>query len=531
MASPGSRVLRALALVALATVCACSVIVSGAEEQCHTDADCAARGFPATTTCSPDSVCVAPGGSCTTNAECIAQAGNQPAICRKSDHTCAPLLSEDCPKVYGDPSDDNAIVLGSIFTLKGVNTSSGVARTNSVELAASEFQQTVVGVPGGAGDKPRPLVFVECDDSSDNTVATRAANHLVDVGVPAVIGPGGSGIVTAVAQDATIPAGMFLISPSATSTSLSAFNDLVWRTAPSDVVQAIALRDQVSALETKFKADNAVKAVKLDVVYQNNAYGTGLLDAVSKGLTINGLPLTDPGNAGFFNPYSYDATALDPSAAAGNVLTDTPSIIVLFGTSEIITKLLTPVEQNWPAQTPRPLYLIADAGRKQELLDAVNGNDALRARVRGTVPGTSNPLFSAFSLRYQGQFGSTAAVFGMAGAYDSVYLLAYAITSLGTAPVTGAAIAGAMSKMVGGAKTDVGPAGIKDALQVLQSGNAIDINGASGPLDFDLSAHEAVSDIDVWCISKDGTGSPVFASSGRFYDSSGQVMSGSFTCP
>jgi branched-chain amino acid transport system substrate-binding protein len=105
------------------------------------------------------------------------------------------------------------------------------------------------------------------------------------------------------------------------------------------------------------------------------------------------------------------------------------------------------------------------------------------------------------------------------------------MVSLGTQPITGTALAGAMSKMVGGQATDVGAAGIKAAFQVLQSGNAIDINGASGPLNFDLNLHEAISDITVWCISKDGSGNPIFAASGRFYDSATQKMSGTFACP
>jgi hypothetical protein len=93
------------------------------------------------------------------------------------------------------------------------------------------------------------------------------------------------------------------------------------------------------------------------------------------------------------------------------------------------------------------------------------------------------------------------------------------------------ALSNTFAKMVGGQATNVGAAGIKAAFQVLQSGNAIDINGASGPLNFDLTKHEAISDITVWCISKDGSGNPIYAASGRFYDSSTQKMSGTFSCP
>ncbi|HEY1954801.1 MAG TPA: ABC transporter substrate-binding protein [Polyangiaceae bacterium] len=526
-----------IAMAVLPLAAACSLLVQTSGVQCNTNDDCAARGFDAggaAIVCTADHVCVGPGvgGPCSTNAECITRNGGQPAICRQDNQTCQPLLSADCPKVYGDPTSDDAIVLGGIFTLTGVNATSGIARMQSIELAIDDFTQTVVGLPGGSGGKPRPLVLVECDDQSDNTDATNAANHLIAVGVPAIIGPGGSGLVTAVIQNATIPAGVLVISPSATSTSLSGTSPLFWRTAPSDVVQAIAMQDQVGALETAFKAANpTITKLKLAVGYQDNTYGTGLEGALTTGLTLNGVSLSDPQNSGFFTPLQYSATSLDPSSAAQQVLADNDNLIVGIGTTEIITKFLTPIESNWSGSAPRPLYLFSDAGEKPELLTEVTGNDALRVRVRGTVPGTNNALFGAFNLQYQGKYQAIANVFGMAGAYDSLYLLAYDIVSLGTQPITGANLSSAMAKMVGGQKLAVGAANIKTAFQVLQSGNAIDIDGASGPLDFDLTQHEAKSDITVWCIGKDGNGNPTFLSSGRFYDAPSGTMKGSFSCP
>lgn len=530
---------RVFAVAALPLAAACSLLVQSSGVQCNTTQDCLDRGFDAggqPIACSADHVCVGPGvgGPCKTNAECVTRNGGQPAICRKDTLTCEPLLSADCPKIYGgdNVSNDDAIVIGGLFTLSGVNQSSGVARMQSIELAIDDFTQTVVGLPGGSGAKPRPFVLVECDDQSDNGHATDAANHLIDVGVPAIIGPGGSGLVTAVIQNATIPAGVLVISPSATSTSLSGINSLFWRTSPSDTVQAIAMQDQVVAMGTAFQTANpSFTTLKLAVAYQDNTYGTGLEGALVGGLTLNGLPLTDPGNAGNFTPLQYSATSLDPSTAAATVISDHDNLVVGIGTTEIITKFFTPIESGWTGATPRPLYLFSDAGERTELLTAVTGNASLAARVRGTVPGTSNTLFGAFSIQYQGKYGAGATAFGMAGAYDSMYLLAYDMVSLGAQPITGANLSSAMAKMIGGQKLAVGAANIKTAFQVLQSGNAIDIDGASGPLDFDLTQHEAKSDITVWCISKDGTGNPIFAASGRYYDAPSGTMKGVFACP
>jgi len=306
----------------------------------------------------------------------------------------------------------------------------------------------------------------------------------------------------------------------------------VWRTAPSDLVQAVALRDQINQAEIAFRAANpSVTNVKLAVVYQGNPYGQGLLDGVSKGLMLNGVPVTDQKNTGLYEPLSYDPNTLDPTAAAAQVLSEAnpPNLVALFGTSEVTTKFITPVETKWPNMM-RPFYVLSDAGKKQELLDLIKANNALRTRVRGTVPGTAGPLFQAFSLHYQGKFNSTPAVFGMAGAYDSTYILAYTMASLGSATPTGPSIADAMKKLVGGTKLAIGPDTLSTAMQTLGSGGALDIDGASGPLDFDLAAHEAVSDIDVWCVSIVNN-TTTFQSSGRHYDSTTHAMVGTFACP
>ena len=60
-------------------------------------------------------------------------------------------------------------------------------------------------------------------------------------------------------------------------------------------------------------------------------------------------------------------------------------------------------------------------------------------------------------------------------------------------------------------------------------GITIAIDGASGPLHFDLMLHEAPSDIQVWCVIDSGM--PEFTPSGRTYDATSMMMTGTFSCP
>src|SRR6476469_5433514 len=74
----------------------------------------------------------------------------------------------------------------------------------------------------------------------DAAAATTAAQQLVNAQkVAAIVGADCSGVTTAIANNAAIPAGVVMVSPSATSPALSTINDngYFFRTAPSDARQ------------------------------------------------------------------------------------------------------------------------------------------------------------------------------------------------------------------------------------------------------------------------------------------------------
>jgi branched-chain amino acid transport system substrate-binding protein len=438
--------------------------------------------------------------------------------------------------VHGDITNDDTLVFGTMFTLTGTNGPAGLARQRSAELALDEIKQSVGGIRSGVDGRPRPLAIVECDDNLDSV---RPAAHLVDdVGVQAIVGVASSSRVIDVATNVTIPKGVLLISPTATTPALSSLPDanLVWRTSPSDALQSIALVDQLPALEAKFRTDNVVPvATKLGVtfVYINEAYGLGLYEAVTRNGKLNGKPIGDPANAGLSEGRTYtpNPTDLEPQLAATLAESPRPAIIVLFGSTEVVTKFMGPLESRWGTSAPRPLYLLADGGQKTELLDLAATDDAFRKRVRGTVPAASRSTnnFDTFVFKYEGQFGGPApSVFGMAGTYDAMFLLGYSVAAAGSRPVTGDELQKGFGRLVSGTKISVGGTSMNAGFQALTSPGSFDFDGASGPLDFDLATGEARSNIDVWCIAKDATGRPVFAPSKRLFDATSSAMAGTF---
>ena len=218
--------LRVLGASGLLSAVACSLIVQSNKVQCAADGDCLKFDAGGATLACVNNVCVGPGGACNTNTDCLSRSGGQPVTCRKDTKQCATLLSATCSNVYGDYKSDDAIILGFILSLKGSSMSSGVDEVQSAQLALDDFANTVVGLPAAADGKPRPIALVECDDDSgddqNNATLLASGQHLVnDVGVPAILGPDWSGGCTALINNVTIPAKVLVISPAATSATLT----------------------------------------------------------------------------------------------------------------------------------------------------------------------------------------------------------------------------------------------------------------------------------------------------------------------
>ena len=536
--------MRGLAVVSFLLLAgACSLVVESSPSQCETDADCYSRGGDFSASICVIGRCVppdggAPGGQCTTNQECTTKL-NAPALCRKSDHICSRILSPDCQTIKGDSTNDDAIFIGSLNSVTLDNGPSGIARQSSADLALAEiFTNTGGGIRPTPTGTPRPLVLVECDDSVNAVVP---ATHLVkDLEVPAIIGIASSSNVIDVATNVTVPAGVLVISAAATSPAITLLpdNNLVWRTSPSDVSQALALNDQLPAVEAKYRADNAVATtarVRLEIVYVNESYGQGLFTAVTRDGKLNGKPISDSSNSGSVNALTYQQNATDLEAQIANILGQDPrpNIIAGFGSTEIIKQLVGPLEARWGTTYPKPVYLFADAVQKTELLTLVETDNLLRKRIRGTVPAAprASPNFKSFVINYESTYGKPApTVFGMAGSYDSVFLLGYLIAAAGDRTITGSELQKGFARLVTGAKVDVGGSNMSAGLSALLSPGMFDFEGASGPLDFDLTTGEAPSNIDVWCIQKNGgSGTPAFVPSGRTYDATLGMMTGAYS--
>jgi ABC-type branched-subunit amino acid transport system substrate-binding protein len=540
------RGLLPILTLAAALAPGCSLVVNSDADQCETSADCDSKGGAFVgAVCTRDRTCLA---VCSTNHGCTEAIGG-PAICVKENKKCAPLLSQDCKTILQEPNAidrDDAVVVGILMPQTGENAASMKPRVNSMELARRQISNSASGLPGATVGAPRrPLVLLSCTDADD---PVRAARHLAEVvRVPAIIGPAFSGVTNTVANQVTIPRGVLIISPSATSPSLTNLTDngLVWRTAPSDVLQATAMiqlvEKEVEPAVRKALALTMTDKIKLAVVHKGDPYGEGLGGALFTGLKYNGVTPAANKDSGLYLQINYGdpQKVADISAnykkAVDEIVAFKPHVLITVGTTEAVTEIFANVEAKWTETKYKPRHIVADGLQVPELLTKVGTNDELRLRVFGTIGAATGPTYERFVNNYnlEKDFAGTTPDSYSAGAYDATLLVSFAIAGAGNKLLKGSVINDGLKKTVNKSSAAIAieadPSNINKAFE-LMPGGGIDYIGASGPLDFDTSTGEAPADIQIWCI-RNNMGKTSFAPSSLYFSAASGSLQGTLSCP
>ncbi|HEY5960357.1 MAG TPA: hypothetical protein VIV60_27575, partial [Polyangiaceae bacterium] len=445
-------------LLGLYALSSCNVIVDTGTDQCQVHRECQAKAGVDNAPgafCNAHHVCEV--ARCTTTPECSALLG-EPSYCRP-DRTCARLLTDKCFDVY--PPDaltqPDLVLFGFMAPLRNeADSGYGTPLMEGVELALFEIEQNNHGIPsitGAATRTPRHLGMLVCEHGNRaEKEHIETARHLIkDVGVPAIVGPAFSGFTLDVFDDVAYPNHTLVLSPSATSPVISGRTDddnLLWRTAPSDVEQAETLKWLVA--EIKHALPNASTPVAAPIVamtVKQDPAGLGLQAAA----TTSNLAIDDESKrAPPMLPdvpaiiYPDQATSEQYAQAYNALMANPPNIVVALGTDEFVRELLPRIESDWEQRgngMPRPWYLLPEGDRTDALLkfatDPLNARYRIDQRVLGTAPGARRyPGFQGFSARFASLFqhppGNLAEF-----AYDAAYLLAYSIVYTGVAHPTG----------------------------------------------------------------------------------------------
>lgn len=362
--------------------------------------------------------------------------------------------------VAAGPAAAADVKVGSASAITGPIAELLVAINAARELAARHVNEQ-----GGLHDGDR-YVLVAADSQCDPKAAVDAGTKLVNVEqVAAIVGPTCSGATNAMAQSVTIPAGVLMLSDTATAPSISELddNDLVFRISPSDAYQGRALAG--------IARDEGYR--RLAITYANDDYNAGIskvFEAAFKemGGTVTGVQLHEPDRASYRSELATLSRSGNPEALA---------VFAYFGSSGI-TILRNSVENGLFTK-----FLGADAIRGQEVIDQI-GADTLRGNMIVSNPAadTSTESYARFKEAFEGAGGDASAAF-VTHAYDAVFVMALAIEKAKS--MDSGAIRDALRTVANKGGIKIRPGEWEKAKRTIRTGMDIDYVGASGEIEFD----------------------------------------------
>ncbi|MEV4773939.1 ABC transporter substrate-binding protein [Microbacterium sp. LTA6] len=373
------------------------------------------------------------------------------------------------------PAADLTLKLGSLLPQTGALSFLGPPMQAGSQLAVAEVNDAKAGVT---------IDLTAADEGDTDTKAYETSiAQLQSEGVAAVVGAASSA-VSKLILDGNISSGIITISPSNTSPDFTAWDDngLYFRTAPSDLLQGEVLGNLI--------AEDGHKT--LGIIYQNNAYGTGLFDAISS--TFEGTGGEIVAEAAFnIGDAQFDAQVSTIMAAK-------PDAIAVVSYDEF--KTIAPLLVNAGAD-PKSFYLV-DGNLSNSYatdLPAVKLEGA-----KGTKPGPA--LEDDFTDRLQELWtgegnpeieDETYA----AEAYDAVILLALA--SLAAGSTEGVDIAAKMQEVSGGSGDGEKCTSFAECAEIINGGGTADYDGYSGDVTFDENGDPKGAAIGVFEYGADNT--------------------------
>lgn len=333
----------------------------------------------------------------------------------------------------------------------------GETSLNGIRLAADE-----ISADGGVlGENIRVST---ADTQTSPQAGVDGAQRLASVdSVHAFVGALSSGVTIPVAQSVSREEGIAQISGASTSPVITDLDDgdFLFRTVPSDAFQGIALAE--IAREEGYE--------NLAVLYINNDYGLGLAEAFTAAFEDLGGSVS--------NSASYEGGQSSYRGELRRVGRGGPEALVLIGYPENGQTIVRQALEGGFFER----FVFTDGLRSPEMISAI-GAEYMDGTI-GSAPKSldDNPGAAHFREAYEDQHGEVPPQPFMDAAYDAVYLIALAAQRAGSVDRT--AIRDNLRAVSGPPGTEVYPGEWARAVELLEAGEDIDYQGASGPVDFD----------------------------------------------
>lgn len=357
----------------------------------------------------------------------------------------------------GGSTADLTLELGSLLPQTGSLSFLGPPMESGVGLAVKEVNDAAAGVTIN--------LTAEDEGDTDTKAYETSISKLQSAGVTAIVGAAASG-VSRLILDGNVSAGILQISASNTGPDFTDWDDngLYFRTAPSDLLQGEVLGNLI--------AEDGHKT--LGVIYQNDAYGTGLFENIQSTFENAGGEVV--ANA------SYNVGDGQFDAQVETIKAQNPDAVAIVSFDQF--KTIAPLLVN-AGISPDKFYLVdgnlSDYGSSPD----TNFPFSLEG-AQGTKPGPA--LEDDFTDRLQeywtGEGNPEVNDFTYAAeAYDAVVLVALA--SLAAGSTEGTEIAAKMAEVSGGTGDGEKCTSFADCAEIINGGGTADYDGYSGEITFD----------------------------------------------
>ena len=298
---------------------------------------------------------------------------------------------------------------------------------------------------------------------ADATAASNVADRMVNSEkVTALVGPMCSGATIAAANNAAIPGGVALISPSATSPALTELNDndLVFRTAPSDAFQG--------AMMAKMLISKGINEVAIS--YVNNDYGKGFAEALAGAYeAVGGKVAANEAHEDGKADYRAELGSLASSGAQ--------TLVVLAYADGSGQTIIRQAMESGDFEH----FVGGDGMVGSKLIDALGGAVDMIA----TKPGSPDLAGKAPFVEAAKAAGMDPDAVFSAQAYDAAFILALAIEKAGSGDR--AAVAKEVRAVASSPGEIILPGEWSKAVAAIKAGKDINYQGASGDHEFDAA--------------------------------------------
>jgi ABC-type branched-subunit amino acid transport system substrate-binding protein len=374
------------------------------------------------------------------------------------------------------PKAGFTLTVGTTLSLTGDGAVFGPAFQKSAQLAVDLANKALVR----DGVTDITIKIESADDGSTPTSAVNAARKLIGDGATCIAGSIQSASTIAIANGATVPAGVAQIAPASTSATITDLTDdgLVFRIAPSDVLQGPVL---AAALQGEIG-----KGKTVSFAARNDAFGAGLIKSTEAAWKKLGGKETHA-------PVLYDPGAASYDSEAQQIVTGSPDAFVILDFPATYAKVGAALLRTGKFDANK---LFVGGGQPATIPPAVP-KDSMEG-ARGTRPAVplGAPLTNAFDTAYAAFPGNAQRQSLDVNEFDAA--MTCILAAIAAKSNNGKAIASKLRAISGPPGDKFTFLQLPAAIKALRAAKDINYEGVAGAIDWDAKGDPASATYDFY---------------------------------